>query len=80
MQRGHRPSAGGQRGAGLPDLFRSGLERGLGVVEFRWSNDDVTIEVGKHPFGACLGAIDADDAEMLGTDFLHSGLNEAATT
>ena len=34
---------------------------------------DVTIEIGKQELGACLGGIDADDAEVFRADFLDRG-------
>jgi len=37
----------------------------------RWIQN-FTIEVAQHPFEACLGAIDADDAESLRPDLLHA--------
>ena len=41
-------------------------------------DQDVAVEVAQHPFGASLGAIDADEAEVLGADALHPRVDDAA--
>ncbi len=38
-----------------------------------WMTRDPAIEVGDHDFGACLGAIDANESEVLGSDGLDPG-------
>ena len=40
--------------------------------------EDLAVEVGQHPFGAGLGTINADDAEMLRTDGLNPGVDDPA--
>jgi hypothetical protein len=39
--------------------------------------EDVTEEVGEHPLGSRFGTIDADDAEVLGSDFLDARVKSA---
>jgi len=38
----------------------------------------VAVEVGEQPLGACLGAIDGDDAEVFGSDLLDARVEGAA--
>lgn len=52
--------------------------RGLDVVELGRPDEDVPVEVSEHPFGARLGAVDGDDAEVLGSDLLNAGMDRAA--
>ena len=40
-------------------------------------NEDVAIEIGEHPFGAGLGTIDGDDAEVLRSDLLDPGMDRS---
>jgi hypothetical protein len=40
-------------------------------------NEDVAIEIGEHPFGAGLGTIDGNDAEVLGPDRLDPGMDRS---
>jgi hypothetical protein len=62
---GHGPAdAGGEVG-----------EPAAGVLDGGRFDEDVPIEIGEHPFGAGLGAIDGDDAEVLGADVLDPGMH-----
>src|SRR5262245_43565303 len=53
-------------GGGPPDRGDGGVEVGPGVRGDGRKDEDFAIEVGEHPFAAGLGAVDADDAEVLG--------------
>ena len=48
-----------------------------GCARRRWRYEDAAVEVGEHPFGAGLGAVDGDDAEVLGPDGLDPGVDGA---
>ena len=41
-------------------------------------NQDPAVEVGEQELGTCLGAVEADDAEVLRTDLLHARMEHAA--
>ena len=62
--------AGGSRAVKSPSPGRV-CSTGVG-----WT-DDISIEIGEHPFGTGLGAIDGDDAEVLGPDLLDPGMDRA---
>ncbi len=47
------------------------------VSDLGGRDQNIAVEVGKHPFGACLGTIDTDDAEVLRTDFLDPSMHDA---
>jgi hypothetical protein len=55
-----------------------GIEAGTVVFDDRRLDDHVAIEIRKHPFGSGLGAVDGDDAEVLGSDLLNAGMNDPA--
>ena len=38
----------------------------------------MAVEVGEEELGACLGAVEADDAEVFGSDLLDAGMEHAA--
>ena len=40
-------------------------------------DEDVAVEVGEHPLGAGLGTVEADDAEVLGSDLLDARVKDA---
>lgn len=61
----------GSRGADGGDGV---VEGGAGVVEEGGRHQHLAEEVGEHPLGAVLGAIDADDAEVIGADLLDTGV------
>ena len=61
----------------LPDLGDGGLQGGAVVFDDRGRDEDIAVEVAEHPLGAGLGTIDADDAEVLGSDLLDAGVNDA---
>src|SRR5262245_23981903 len=64
-------------------LLPGGLKLGQGEVEFgtiefdgvRW-DEDATREVAQHPLEASPGTVDADDAEVFGTDALDAWLDD----
>jgi hypothetical protein len=62
-------------GRGLADASDEVIEIRSGVQDVGWSNEDVTIEISEHPFGFGFGAIDGDDTEVLGPDFLDPGMD-----
>src|SRR6516162_7506098 len=63
---------------GLTELIDRGLERRSIVSKKGRTHDDVAVEIGKHPFGARLGAINRDDAKMFGTNLLDARMKRAA--
>ena len=65
------------RVAGLSNAVDSHFERGLVVLDFGWRNEDISIKVSEHPFGASLGAVDGEDSEVLWSEFLDSGMDRA---
>ena len=48
------------------------------MVDGGGRDEDVAVEVGEHQLGARLGTVDADDAEVLGTDVLDAWVEHAA--
>src|SRR5260370_587536 len=63
---------------GVPDLSDAGIEVGSRVSDHRGRNDESAVEVGEEKLGACLGAVEADDAEVFGSDLLDAGMEHAA--
>jgi hypothetical protein len=63
---------------GLTQALDGVIEGGAVVFDEAWWDKEIAEEVGEHPFGSCLGTIDADDAEVLGADFLDAGMEGAA--
>ena len=70
----------------VADLGRSRAERTLdrranpaGLLDHGGSDEDAAVEVGEHPFGTGLGAIDGDDTEVLGSDPLDTGTDHATS-
>src|ERR1700728_2970070 len=54
------------------------VQGGAVVLDFgRW-REDVAEEVTDHRLEPGLGAVDADDAEVLGADFLHARMKDSA--
>jgi hypothetical protein len=53
------------------------LEAGLVVVDDGRRHEDSAVEVGEHPFGSGLGAVDADDPEVLWPDGLDPWMKDA---
>ena len=49
-----------------------GLEARPGVLDDGGGYEDAAVEVGEHPLGAGLGAVDGDDAEVLRPDGLDA--------
>jgi hypothetical protein len=41
-------------------------------------DEDAAVEVGEEELGACLGTVEADDAEVFGTDQLHGRVQHTA--
>jgi hypothetical protein len=62
-------------GPGPADAGREVVEPPAGLLDDGGSDEDVALEIGEHPFGAGLGAIDGDDAEVLGPDLLDPGMD-----
>jgi hypothetical protein len=58
----------------LPEPLDGGPEAGLGVRDLDGFDQDLAEEVGEHPLGPGLGAVDTDDAEVLGSDLLDAGM------
>lgn len=65
-------------GEGLADLGDGGVQSGAVVLDRGGRDQDAAVEVGQQEFGAGLGAVEADDAEVLGTDLLDAGMEQAA--
>jgi len=63
---------------GLTELVDRGVESGSVMREQRGRHQDVAVEISEHPLGARLGAIDRDDAEVLGADLLDARVECAA--
>ena len=55
-----------------------GVEVGAVVGDGGGRDEDVAIEVGEQELGACLGAVEADDAEVFGPDLLDARVEGAA--
>ena len=59
----------------LPHARDDTLQIGLRVREAGGFEQDLAIEIAEEQLGLPLGAIDADDAKMFGSDSLHALLN-----
>jgi hypothetical protein len=64
-------------GEGLADLSDRGLEVGAVVVDRGRREEDAAVEVGEEEPGAGLGAVDADNADMVGANLLHARVEHA---
>jgi hypothetical protein len=53
------------------------FETGLMMLDDGGRDVDSAVVVGEHDFGSGLGAIDAEDAEVLGSDGLDAGVKDA---
>src|SRR5207249_4829385 len=62
---------------GLVEEPHGGLQTGLIMLDDGGRDEDPAVEVGEHDFGAGLGAIDAEDAEALGSDGLDPGMKDS---
>src|SRR5207249_4851367 len=62
----------------LPDLGDGGVELGPVVGDGRGRQEDTAVEVSEEELGARFGTIEADNAEVLRTDQLHAGVQDAA--
>jgi hypothetical protein len=62
----------------MTDPRDRGGESGSVMLDQSGRNEDVSIEIGEHPFGTGFGTVHADDAESLGPDFLDPRMNDAA--
>src|SRR5438477_69254 len=49
-----------------------GVEVGSGVGDGSGRDEDAAVEVGEEELGAGLGAVEADDAEVFGSDLLDA--------
>ena len=54
-----------------PDGGHSLIERRAMMLDERWGDDDMAVEVREHPLRPVLGAVHGNDPEVLRTDFLH---------
>jgi hypothetical protein len=64
-------------GDGSAEPLDGGPEAVSGVGHLDGFDQDVAEEIGEHPLGPGLGAVDADDAEVLGSDLLDAGVQDA---
>ena len=62
----------------LTELSDGRCQRDAVVLHGREGEQDIAIEVAQHPLGARLGTIDADNAEVLRSNLLDPGVNDAA--
>src|SRR5208282_6388904 len=62
---------------GVAHLLCRRREAGLVVLDDDWFHEDSAVEVSEHHLGASLGAVDADEGEMFGSDRLHARMNHA---
>jgi hypothetical protein len=53
------------------------LKSGLIMLDDRGWDEDSAVEIGEHDFGPRLGTVDAEDAEVLGSDGLDPGMKDA---
>ena len=63
---------------GSANLGDHGLQFGAVVADDGGRDEQLAVEVGELPFGAELGAIDADDAKVFGSDLLDARVDDAA--
>src|SRR5438128_9764478 len=68
-------SVGRQRLSNLSDCR---IQAGAVVFDNGWRDDDVAVEISKHPLGSGLGAINADDAKVLRTYILDARMDNTA--
>jgi hypothetical protein len=62
----------------LANLGDGGVEVGPVVGDHRGRDENAAVEVGEEELGAGLGAVEADDAEVFGTDLLDARMKDAA--
>ena len=62
---------------GLAEEPHGGPKTGLIMLDDGGWDEDSAVEVGEHDFGPSLGAIDAEDAEVLGSDGLDPGMKDS---
>ncbi len=65
-------------GEGVADLGDGGVEVGTVVGDGGGWDEDAAVEVGEEELGAGLGTVEADDAEVFGTDLLDAWMEHAA--
>jgi len=63
---------------GAPDLGDCGVEAGSVVLDHGRGDEVAAIEVGEEELRTGLVTVEADDAEVFGTDLLHAGMEHAA--
>ena len=61
-------------GEGLADVGDGGVEVGSVVGDGGGRDEDAAVEVGEEELGAGLGAVEAEDAEVFGSDLLDAGM------
>jgi hypothetical protein len=74
---GHQAIAELVGGEGVPDLGDGGVEVGAVVGDGGGRQEDAAVEVGEEELGPRLGTVDADDAEVFGSDLLDAGVEHA---
>ncbi len=62
---------------GLVEEPHGVLQSGLIMLDDGGWDEDPAVEVGEHDLGAGLGTVDAEDAEMLGSDGLDPGMKDS---
>src|SRR5450759_2351491 len=65
-------------GEGVTHLGDGGVEGGPVVFNGGGRNQDAAVEVGEQHLGANLGAVEAEDAEVFGSDLLDAGMKQPA--
>ena len=65
-------------GEGVADLGDGGVEVGTVVGDGGGWDEDAAVEVGEEELGAGLGTVEADDAEVFGSDLLDAWMQHAA--
>jgi hypothetical protein len=61
----------------LADLNDGGVEVGSVVSDGGGRDEDTAVEVGEKQLGAGLGAVEAEDAEVFGSDELNAWMEYA---
>jgi hypothetical protein len=63
---------------GVADLSDRVVETDPGVLDGSGWNEDAAVEVGEQEFGACFSAVEAEDAEVFGSDQLDARVKHPA--
>ncbi len=65
-------------GKRIANLGDSCLKREQVVLKYCWRDEHLAVEVGDHELRTRFGAVDADEPEVLGADFLNTRMEGAA--